>query len=201
MQTFGEGWATTIKDFAPLIQGFTTFLGAALGGVVAMLTTRSVLNGQAAREKEKLLEERRSARATLIREYADRYLTLIAKQQSWEMAETRRFLSFARRFDRGEDVAYKQEDDGLMALSEAKTIEALHLTFMKGHCKKVGAATVAGAAMRVEQLQLLVDKRGEWAHTHQADFLKQFDELGKRMAGVVDEIEGKLREELEKLDG
>lgn len=76
-QTFGSSAVDTIRDFAPLIQGFTTFLGAALGGVVAMVTTRLVLSGTEGREREKLRADAAIKRGEILRSKAEEALSKI----------------------------------------------------------------------------------------------------------------------------
>ena len=73
-QTFGSPLVAALRDFAPLIQGLTTFLGAALGGVVAMVTTRLVLAGADSREREKMRADAALKRGEILRGKAEELL-------------------------------------------------------------------------------------------------------------------------------
>lgn len=76
-QSFGNPVVEVIRDFSPLIQGFTTFLGAALGGIVAMVTTRLVMAGQDRREREKIRAELAVSRNEVLRTKAEEGLSKI----------------------------------------------------------------------------------------------------------------------------
>lgn len=132
MQEFGSWWSTALPAASPLIQGMFSFGGAALGGVVAMLTTKAVLAANVEREREARSEIRRKEREDRFREHCARYLTVVLDQVNWEQRQTDRLIQFCQRWSVGEGGIWF-DDPTPDHLAELLTLETLQLPFLRGH--------------------------------------------------------------------
>lgn len=147
MQEFGSWWPSELAAASPLIQGLFALLGAALGGIVAMMTTRQVLKANLDREREARFEGRRKDREDRVCDCCERYVAILLDQVNWEQRQTDRLLQFCQRWAAGEPGLWF-DDVQPDHMAELRAIELLHLPFMGG---TVGSVTQVIAELRIHR--------------------------------------------------